>query len=151
MVTDKNKQPLIGVTVIIKDTFSGTTTDNAGKYTINAASSDVLEFSLLGYTQQEALVGTRTKIDVTMAEDSKEIDAVVIEVGYGEQRKKDVSGSVGVVKVTDLIKAPVTSFDQALQGRVAGVNVSSSDGQPGTDFNIVIRGTNSLTQDNSPL
>lgn len=114
MVTDKNKQPLIGVTVIIKDTFSGTTTDNAGKYTINAASSDVLEFSLLGYTQQEALVGTRTKIDVTMAEDSKEIDAVVIEVGYGEQRKKDVSGSVGVVKVTDLIKAPVTSFDQAL-------------------------------------
>ena len=86
-----------------------------------------------------------------MAEDSKEIDAVVIEVGYGEQRKKDVSGSVGVVKVTDLIKAPVTSFDQALQGRVAGVNVSSSDGQPGTDFNIVIRGTNSLTQDNSPF
>ena len=76
---------------------------------------------------------------------------MVIEVGYGEQRKKDVSGSVGVVKVTDLIKAPVTSFDQALQGRVAGVNVSSSDGQPGTDFNIVIRGTNSLTQDNSPL
>lgn len=115
MVTDKNKQPLIGVTVIIKDTFSGTTTDNAGKYTINAASSDVLEFSLLGYTQQEALVGTRTKIDVTMAEDSKEIDAVVIEVGYGEQRKKDVSGSVGVVKVTDLIKAPVTSFDQAIR------------------------------------
>ena len=151
MVTDKNKQPLIGVTVIIKDTFSGTTTDNAGKYTINAASSDVLEFSLLGYTQQEALVGTRTKIDIIMAEDLKEIDAVVIEVGYGEQRKKDVSGSVGIVKVSDMIKAPVTSFDQALQGRVAGVNVSSSDGQPGTDFNIVIRGTNSLTQDNSPL
>lgn len=151
MVTDKNKQPLIGVTVIIKDTFSGTTTDNAGKYTINAASSDVLEFSLLGYTQQEALVGTRSKIDIIMAEDLKEIDAVVIEVGYGEQRKKDVSGSVGIVKVSDMIKAPVTSFDQALQGRVAGVNVSSSDGQPGTDFNIVIRGTNSLTQDNSPL
>lgn len=151
VVTDVNKQPLAGVTVIIKDTFTGTTTDNAGKYTIKTTKSNVLEFSLIGYVPQEALVGTRTQIDISLTEDAKEIDAVVIEVGYGEQRKKDVSGSVGVVKVSDMVKAPVTSFDQALQGRIAGVNVSSSDGQPGSDFNIVIRGANSLTQDNSPL
>ena len=150
-VVDANKQPLAGVTVLIRETTRGTVTDKNGKYSIRAGKNDVLEFSLLGYTSQTVRVGTQTRIDISLAEDAKQIDAVVVEVGYGSQLKRDVSGSVGIVKVDDMVKAPVSSFDQALQGRVAGVNVTSSDGQPGTDFNIVIRGANSLTQDNSPL
>lgn len=142
---------LAGVTVLIRETTRGTVTDKNGKYSIRAGKNDVLEFSLLGYTPQTVKVGTQTRIDISLAEDAKQIDAVVVEVGYGSQLKRDVSGSVGIVKVDDMVKAPVSSFDQALQGRVAGVNVTSSDGQPGTDFNIVIRGANSLTQDNSPL
>ena len=151
VVTDKDNKPLPGVTVIIKDSFSGTTTDSEGRYSIKTAKTDILEFSSLGYASQEVAVAARSNIDVTLLEDTQQIETVVVEIGYGEQRKRDVSGSVGVVDLDNMIKAPVTSFDQALQGRVAGVNVSSSDGQPGSDFNIVIRGANSLTQDNSPL
>ena len=150
-VVDEHNEPLAGVTVIVRGTTRGTVTGKNGTYSIRAGKKSVLEFSQLGYVSRSEEVGSRTRIDVTMSEDTQQIDAVVVEVGYGSQRKKDVSGSVGIVKVDDMIKAPVTSFDQALQGRVAGVNVTSSDGQPGTDFSIVIRGANSLTQDNSPL
>lgn len=150
-VVDENNEPLAGVTVIVHGTTRGTVTSRDGSYSIRAGKKAVLEFSQLGYVTRQEEVGARTQIDVTMAEDMQQIDAVVVEVGYGSQLKKDVSGSVGIVKMDDMIKAPVSSFDQALQGRVAGVNVTSSDGQPGTDFNIVIRGANSLTQDNSPL
>lgn len=151
VVTDTEKRPIPGVTVIIKDSFSGTTTDNEGRYSIRTSTVDVLEFSSLGYVAQDVAVAGRTIVDVALAEDMQQIETVVVEIGYGEQRKRDVSGAVGIVSMDDMIKAPVTSFDQALQGRVAGVNVSSADGQPGSDFNIVIRGANSLTQDNSPL
>ncbi|MBP3483312.1 MAG: TonB-dependent receptor [Alistipes sp.] len=151
VVTDASQRPIPGVTVIIKDSFSGTTTDGNGHYSIKAGRNDVLEFSSLGYATQNVSVAARTDINVTLAEDTQQIETVVVEIGYGEQRKKDVSGSVGIVNIDDMVKAPVSSFDQALQGRIAGVNVTSSDGQPGTDFNVVIRGANSLTQDNSPL
>lgn len=150
-VRDSENEPLAGVTVLIKGTMNGTQSDENGKYAIEIEENEVLVFDILGYATQEIKVGKSSVIDVTMTEDSEMLAEAVISVGYGGQSRKDLSGSVGVVRVDDMLKAPVSSFDQALQGRIAGVNVSSSDGQPGSEMNIVIRGANSLTQDNSPL
>lgn len=150
-VRDEAGEPAIGAAVLVRGTNRGLTIGADGKYAIEAGASETLVFSLLGYETQEVRVGNRTQIDVTMKEDSKMIESVVVEIGYGNQRLVDVTGTVGRVKMDDLAKAPVASFDQALQGRLAGVTVSSSDGTPGAEMDIVIRGANSLTQSNSPL
>src|SRR5690606_4764006 len=89
-------------------------------------------------------------LQITLKEDTQGLNEVVV-VGYGTVLKRDLTGAVGQVDVSDMQQAPVKSFDEALAGRVAGVQVASADGQPGSNFNIVIRGNNSLTQDNSPL
>lgn len=135
----------------MKGTTRGTTTLGDGSYSIQASARDVLVFSLLGYAEQEVAVNNRTRIDVTLEESASAIDEVVIEIGYGGQARKDITGTLSSVKMEDLVKAPVMNFDQALQGRLAGVSVSSSDGQPGAEMDIVIRGANSLTQSNAPL
>lgn len=150
-ITDPDKQPLAGAVVLVKGTSRGTTTLADGTYSIQAKSGDVLVFSLLGYGEKEIPVHKHTRIDVTLEEEANAIDDVVIEVGYGSMARKDITGTLSNVKVQDLMKAPVVNFDQALQGRIAGVSVSSADGQPGADMDIVIRGANSLTQSNSPL
>lgn len=89
-------------------------------------------------------------LDVALAEDTSEIDEVVV-VGYGYVRRVDLTGSVASVNTEEMQKAPVRSFDEALAGRVAGVQVTSSEGEPGSSVNIIVRGQNSLTQDSSPL
>ena len=136
-VRDSENEPLAGVAVLIKGTMNGTQSDENGKYAIEIEENEVLVFDILGYATQEIKVGKSSVIDVTMTEDSEMLAEAVISVGYGGQSRKDLSGSVGVVRVDDMLKAPVSSFDQALQGRIAGVNVSSSDGQPGSEMNIV--------------
>ena len=150
-VTNPGKQPIAGAVVLVKGTTRGTTTLGDGNYSIQASARDVLVFSLLGYAEQEVAVNNRTRIDVTLEESASAIDEVVIEIGYGGQARKDITGTLSSVKMEDLVKAPVMNFDQALQGRLAGVSVSSSDGQPGAEMDIVIRGANSLTQSNAPL
>ena len=150
-VTNPGKQPIAGAVVLVKGTTRGTTTLGDGSYSIQASARDVLVFSLLGYAEQEVAVNNRTRIDVTLEESASAIDEVVIEIGYGAQARKDITGTLSSVKMEDLVKAPVMNFDQALQGRLAGVSVSSSDGQPGAEMDIVIRGANSLTQSNAPL
>ena len=150
-VTNPGKQPIAGAVVLVKGTTRGTTTLGDGSYSIQASARDVLVFSLLGYAEQEVAVNNRTRIDVTLEESASAIDEVVIEIGYGGQARKDITGTLSSVKMEDLVKAPVMNFDQALQGRLAGVSVSSSDGQPGAEMDIVIRGANSLTQSNAPL
>src|SRR5690554_6697002 len=93
----------------------------------------------------------RTKpMVVKMVEETKSLSEVMV-IGYQDVRKRDLTGSVAKANIEDMLKAPVASFDQALSGRIAGVNVSSGEGTPGGTMNIVIRGKNSLTQDNSPL
>lgn len=150
-VVDENKQPMAGAVVLIKGTTQGTTTLADGSFSIKAGPKDILAFSMLGYADQEVPINRQTQFNVTLIEQANAIDNVVIEIGYGGQARKDITGTLGIVKMDDLRKAPVVSFDQALQGRLAGVSVSSSDGQPGSEMDIVIRGSNSLTQDNSPL
>ena len=152
IVRDTKGIPLAGVTVFVKDTGNGVTTDHNGQYMISADKGDILVFSILGYKEYETLIADKDRIDVELLDNYEEIEAAsIVEIGYGVMNKKDLSGSVSVVNITDALKAPVTSFDQAMQGRIAGVNISSSDGQPGVGYDIVIRGANSLTQDNSPL
>lgn len=142
---------LPGVSVVIKGTSNGTITDLMGQFTLSdVKSTDVLVFSFIGYKTQEITVGNQKNISVTMEEDTQTLDEVVV-VGYQEVRKGDLTGSVAKANMKDLLSAPVTSFDQALGGRIAGVNVSSGEGMPGSTMNITIRGNNSLTQDNTPL
>lgn len=151
-VTDAvSGEELPGVNVLLKGTQQGTTTDVNGNFRLAVPNDGaVLVFSFVGYLSQEAVVGNRTSIEVSLKVDVKNLEEVVV-VGYGEVRKADLTGSVGTVSVADMQKAPVASFDQALAGRIAGVQVSASDGQPGIGMNIVVRGANSLTQSNMPL
>lgn len=140
-----------GVSVVVKGTTNGTTTDLDGKFTLGKVKpTDILQFSFIGYKTQEIKVGNQKTFNITLVEDAQALEEVVI-VGYQEVRKKDLTGSVSKVNMSDLLKTPASSFDQTLGGRIAGVNVSSGEGAPGSTMNIVIRGNNSLTQDNSPL
>lgn len=150
-VVDEQGEPLVGVNVLLKGTSSGTMTDVDGKFTITVSSgNDILVFSYLGYVTEEQRVNLKRPMSIGLKEDKKVLDEVVV-IGYQDVRKRDLTGSVGKANVEDLLKAPVPSFDQALAGRIAGVNVSSSEGMPGGSMNIVIRGNNSVTQSNSPL
>ncbi len=150
VVMDENIMPLIGVTIKIKGSKNGVVSDSEGKFRIQANASDILMFSYLGYEDRLIAINNRKNIDVTMQPSATGLDEVVV-VGYGTQKKSDVTGSVAKISVKDMLKAPVRSFDEALAGRVSGVQVTSSDGQPGAGINIVIRGNNSVTQGNSPL
>ncbi|MGN6164487.1 MAG: SusC/RagA family TonB-linked outer membrane protein [Flavisolibacter sp.] len=150
VVTDDKGNPLAGVSVIIKGTSKGITTNAEGRYVLDADAKDVLVFSMVGYEPQEIAVAGKTFIDVQLNLSASSLNQVVV-VGYGTARKKDLTGSVGSVNMKELQKAPVRSFEEALTGRLAGVTASADDGQPGASINIVIRGNNSITQDNSPL
>jgi TonB-linked SusC/RagA family outer membrane protein len=151
VVKGSDENTLAQTTVTIKATKKSVVCDNSGRYRIEVSGENaVLVFSQVGYATKEMPVAGKTVIDVVLTVDASTLGDVVV-VGYGTQRKKDVTVSIEKVNMADLNKAPVRSFDEALAGRVAGVQVTSSDGQPGAFSNIVIRGNNSITQDNSPL
>lgn len=150
-VTDESGSPLVGVGIKVKSTNTATVTDANGNYKLAVnANTVVLVFSYIGYVTQERSINGNATINIQLKQQQTDLDQVVV-IGYGEVTKRDLTGSVGNVKMADLQKAPVATFEQALAGRVAGVQVSSGDGQPGADMNIVIRGGNSLTQTNAPL
>lgn len=153
-VVDAAGIPLIAVTVFEEgNTSVGTITDFDGNYTITPSSPDVvLVFSCLGYAEMKEKTGGRDVINVILQEEQLSIDAAeVVSVGYGSVTRRDLTGSISKVDMEELMKVPVTNFDQALTGKVAGVVVTTSDGALGTDANITIRGNNSLTQSSAPL
>ena len=150
VVTDESSIPLTGVTVKVKGQKNATVTDKEGKFAIQANPTNSLVFSYIGFEDKSVAVNNKKVINVVMQSSTTSLDEVVV-VGYGTQKKSDVTGSVGKISVKDMLRAPVRSFDEALAGRVSGVQVTSSDGQPGAGINIVIRGNNSVTQGNSPL
>ncbi len=152
-VTDETKETVIGANVVVKGTSTGVTTDLDGKYTITVPDNNaVLVFSFIGYTTQEIPVNGKKVIDVVLKEDGVMLNEVVA-IGYATVKKSDLTGSVAKVDMDDLSKAPVSSFDQALGGRIAGVQVVNSSGQPGAEANIVIRGSNTISDsgDGTPL
>jgi len=150
VVSSSNGETLIGVNIVQKGTSNGTVTDFDGNYSLNLMEGEqVLVFSYTGYQDVEETVGSRTIIDVTLAEGTL-LDEVVV-VGYGRQKKSDLTGSVASVSAEDIAKVPVSRVDQALQGRAAGVQVTTTNGSPGAGTVIRVRGGNSITGSNEPL
>lgn len=150
-VTDEKNLPLPGVTVKLAESQLAVSTNNNGSYKIKVPDEKaILLFSYIGYESQTIAVGDKKVINVQLKEQNSKLNEIVV-VGYGSVKRTDLTGAVGSVNIADFAKAPVRSFEEALAGRVAGVQVSSQDGQPGSAINIIIRGANSLTQDNSPL
>lgn len=150
-VFDEAGESLPGVNIILKGQDKGTITDFDGKFSLPVPNvNSVLVFSYLGYQTVEMKVDRSKPMSVVMKEETKALNEVMV-IGYQDVRKRDLTGSVAKANIDDMLKAPVASFDQALAGRIAGVNVSSGEGTPGGVMKIIIRGNNSLTQDNTPL
>jgi TonB-linked SusC/RagA family outer membrane protein len=150
VVTDESNIPMPGASILIKNTSTGVTTDFDGNFSIVAKPENTLTISMIGMVTQNIKVGTQKTINVILKTDVAALDEVVV-VGYGSIAKKDLTGSVGTVKVKEIEQVVVAKFDEALAGRMAGVNVSASEGTPGEALKIVIRGGNSLTSSNDPL
>lgn len=151
-VVDNTGEGLPGASVLVKGTTVGTITDFDGNYKLNVpnAQKDILVFSFVGMSNKEIPVKGKTTINVTLESSAIALDEVVA-VGYGTSRRRDVTGSVASVKADDLSKVPTSDVSQALAGRVAGVQVTQSEGQPGAGVSIRVRGGISITQSNEPL
>ncbi|RYY23177.1 MAG: SusC/RagA family TonB-linked outer membrane protein, partial [Sphingobacteriaceae bacterium] len=149
-VTDA-KGPLPGVTVRLKNTDLATVTNAAGKYSLSAPNNTgTLVFSFVGYNTQEIAINNRTVINVVLAETPKSLSEVVV-VGYGTQRRSDLTGSVGSVSSRQLQERPQTNLEQELAGKIPGVNVTTNSGEPGGDTRIRIRGYSSINTNTDPL
>ncbi len=148
IVTDSNG-PLGGVNIIVKNTSRGTQSDVDGHYEIATKSSDTLVFSYLGYNSQEVAVGSGSILNVTMQSDATALDAVVINAGYYKVSDRDKTGSITRITAKEIENQPVSNPLATLQGRLTGVEVVQNSGVPGGDFNIRIRGRNSIRSDGS--
>ncbi len=141
---------LPGVTVQVKGTNKGTQTEVTGEYKISAAPNSTLVFSFVGMNTEEIQIGDKTVVNVTMSDDTKALQEVVV-VGYGTVKKKDATGAVNAIGTKDFQKGVVVSPEQLMQGRVAGVQITQSSGEPGGGINVRIRGTSSVFGGNNPL
>ncbi len=150
IVTDEKGEPLIGATVFVKGTDLGTTTGADGSFTITADEGDVLVVSYVGYISKEIVLGNQDNLSIQLAANATILDDVVV-VAYGTQKKSDVTGAIGGVDEDDFNRGVVTNPGQLLQGKVAGVNVSSVSGEPGAAQNVIIRGIGSLRSGTTPL
>ncbi|WP_373330900.1 carboxypeptidase-like regulatory domain-containing protein [Salmonirosea aquatica] len=142
--------PLIGATIAEKGTTLGTTTDANGNFQLNVSPGATLVVSFIGYVFQEVPIANRSQIEVALKADMQQLNDVVV-VGYGTQRKKDLTGSIAKISNEQLIQPSAASFDQMLQGKAPGVQVTQTTGAPGGNMNILIRGVSSITGGNQPL
>lgn len=149
-VKDTNGEPLIGVSVNVVGLKSGTATDPSGQYTIMASSNATLEFTYLGFLRKLVNINSRSSIDVILEEDAKQLEEVVV-MGYGTVNKSDVTGAISSVKMKDVNETKAVSISEALQGKVAGVNIVTNTGEPGGAITFNIRGMTSVTGSNQPL
>ncbi|MBB3696955.1 SusC/RagA family TonB-linked outer membrane protein [Flammeovirga yaeyamensis] len=150
-VTDADSnEPLPGVNVIIQNTTQGTTTNFDGEFTLAVASGESIVVSYIGYTEQIVPITTQTKLDIKLSVDVEALDEVVV-IGYGTQKKKEITGAVGSVKSEDILKVPTSDLGESLQGQIAGVDVQASSGRPGAEANIQIRGIVSAKSAGGPL
>lgn len=150
-VSGASGEPLQGVTIMEKGTTNGTSSDARGNFSIDVTSADaILVFSYIGYKSVEISVAGKTRLDITLDEEAKGLQDVVV-VGYGTQKKKDLTGSVAQVSSKDLQAVPVYNVGQALQGRASGVSVTNNSGAPGSRIQVRVRGGNSMIGSNDPL
>lgn len=151
VVKDASGLTLPGVNVLEKGTKNGVSTDFDGKYKLKLSSSKaIVEFSFIGFTTQNVAVAGKKTINIVLAEEANALNEVVV-VGYGTVKKSDLTGAVSTISGTDLKKVPVANVAEALTGRIAGVQVMSTEGSPDAEIQIRVRGGGSLTQSNQPL
>ncbi len=149
-VIDENGEPMIGVSVLILGTKEGVATDFDGNYSIKAAPGATLQFSYIGYKTQTATVGSQGTINITMAPDNNVLDDVVV-VGYGTVKKRDLTGAISSVKSDVITLTPAANPMEALQGRIAGLDITKTSGRPGEGLNIQLRGNRSISASGDPL
>lgn len=150
-ISDEKGAGLPGVSIVKKGTSIGVITDIDGKYAIDANSGDVLIFSFVGYTTQEIAITNQTTLDLRLEPDAKSLGEIVV-TGYGTQKKRDFVGAATSLKAAAIQEMPsVTSVESAMQGRMTGVQVQQSSGQPGAGVSIRIRGVTSMAGGNEPL
>lgn len=148
-IVDNNGEAIIGANVVVKGTTNGTVTDIDGNFSIEADPNSVLNISYIGYLSKEIVVGNQKTINVVLLEDTKTLDEVVV-IGYGTQKKADLTGSVANVSTDDLNTQSNTTIGQALQGKIAGVDIVSQGGAPGGSTRVMVRGIGTLNN-SSPL
>ncbi|WP_026969983.1 SusC/RagA family TonB-linked outer membrane protein [Algoriphagus terrigena] len=149
-VSDETGSPLPGVTILLKGTTTGTTTDLDGKYSISGPADGVLVFSFIGYTPLEETIGNRSRIDVNLNPDLADLEEIVV-VGYGTVKKSQLTGAISSVGNKEIQELPITDARQALQGRAAGVDVTQAGSKPGSAPQVRIRGRRSFNASNEPL
>ena len=149
MVIDSKNEPLIGVSVVVKGTTKGTSTDYNGQFSLNIPRNTVIELSYLGMKTQERKCANE-RITIIMEDDAIALNEVVA-IGYGSMKRSDITGSVVSVDAEAMQKRITTTMDQALQGRAAGVHMTQNTGTPGGSTSVLIRGVNSLNSSNEPI
>ena len=150
-VTDENGESVAGANVTVKGTTVGALTNAEGRYTMTVPdNATTLVISFVGYLTQEVAIGNRSVIDFVLVSDIQALSEIVV-VGYGQQRKSDITGAISSVKGQELVQLPMQRVDQALQGRAAGVLVLNTAGAPGANTTIRVRGMNSINGGNNAL
>ncbi len=149
VVKDPKGEPMAGVSIAVKGTNNGTTTDENGQFNLVASAEDKLVFSFIGYKTQEVAVSNQTNLSISLEEDVEALSELVV-IGYGSVKKTDVTSSISSVSQKDLKTLPVAGIDQAIQGRLAGVTVMTNGGQPGGGVSVRVRGITSVNG-NDPL
>ena len=149
-VKDETGAPLPGAAILVKGTTQGTITNLEGKFSIDVSSDAVLVITYLGYLSQEVSVNGQSSISIQLQPDAKQLDELVV-VGYGTQKKSQLTGAISSVTAKQITEMPITNLGQAMQGRVAGVDVAQSGSKPGTVPRVLIRGRRSFNAGNDPL
>jgi TonB-linked SusC/RagA family outer membrane protein len=151
IIKDENGQPMPGVNIVVEGTSLGSISDITGKYTISVSNSNaVLKFSFIGYADLKVPVAGKTKLDISLEPSASELDEVIV-VGYGSQKKKDVTSAIAIVDAKQLKQAPVANITNSLQGLTPGIEVQSNQGRPGELPNIRVRGVSSTSSSTEPL
>ena len=150
IVTGAANEPLAGVSVRVKGAAIGTSTGNKGEYTLTAEENATLVFSYIGYADKEVAVNGQNVVNTQLAPSDKKLDEVVV-IGYGSQRRKDLTGAVSTVTAADIANRPIVDAGEALQGKAAGVQVVTNSGKPGAGLTIRVRGASSISAGNDPL
>src|SRR5690606_5343740 len=150
ILSSEDNLPLPGVNITVKGTTRGAISDLDGRYSLQAANSDTLVFSFVGFLSQSVTVGNQSTVDITLSPDTKVLGEVLV-VGYGSVTKGDLTGNIASVKGEDIANIPVPNCTEALQGRMAGVFVESSSGKVGEGVKVRVRGTSSISGGSDPL
>ena len=149
-VVDENGEPLIGVTILLKGSTTGAITDINGNFSLNAKQGSTLEISYAGYKSQTIKVGNQGTLAIKMEPDAIGLDDVVV-IGYGTMKKRDLTGSISSVKSEEILKTPTVNVMEAIQGQVAGFDITRTTGELGNHLSMTLRGNRSIYGNNEPL